>query len=158
MLAVQKSSQRASDCAPNVLPCKIAHDGPVKAKARYWSPQFDDDGMTATSYFRGRKLRGRRVNVPDGYRGAVLMSTDRFVPASQDASAVPAPDFMDTDGHGANEEEKPPEVKAAEEVASFREMIIWEHGRVPDERGDPYLKAMHEWMALASVAHSEGSS
>lgn len=72
MLAINSSSSKAEStpkCVPNILPCRVHHDGPVKASKRYWDPKVEDNG-TQTAYFRGRKLRGRGIKVPDGYRGA----------------------------------------------------------------------------------------
>ena len=71
MLAVKKAPSEVKptpQCTPNILPCRIHHDGPVNASKRHWNPEVEDDN-TRTSYFRGRKLRGREVKVPAGYRG-----------------------------------------------------------------------------------------
>jgi hypothetical protein len=84
MLAIQKSKIEAQKCTPNLLPCKINHDGPVNASERYWKPEVEDgrnipemrdytlliiaDG-SRTAYFRGRKLEGKVIKVPEGYRG-----------------------------------------------------------------------------------------
>lgn len=53
---------------PNILPCRIHHDGLVESVDRYWAPVHEKDN-TQTAYFRGRKLRGRRVVLPEGYQG-----------------------------------------------------------------------------------------
>lgn len=100
MLALQSAQDKSADgnatsasavCTPNILPCRIHHDGPVEVSERYWNPVKDDNGKTEiqftrsfllsltsisinagngqAAYFRGRKLRGRRVELPEGYEG-----------------------------------------------------------------------------------------
>lgn len=46
MLAIQKSTSNAQKCTPNLLPCKINHDGPVNASERYWKPETVDGKQT----------------------------------------------------------------------------------------------------------------
>ena len=29
-------------CTPNLLPCRVHHDGPVEASTRYWAPENGD--------------------------------------------------------------------------------------------------------------------
>jgi len=53
---------------PNILPCKISFNGPVNASERYWAIKNDESGQK-TTYFRGRKLVGRDVSLPEGYSG-----------------------------------------------------------------------------------------
>lgn len=75
MLAV-KRSEKTPTCAVNVLPCRIQHNGPVHASTRHWTPEITSDGnqnSTATAYFRGRKLNGRVLDLPEGYRGMYLV-------------------------------------------------------------------------------------
>lgn len=88
----QSSSSSANQSYTiNVLPCRIHHDGPIDLSTRHWQPTKDDNGTTLnsahgnqidtltqflseehyTAYFRGRKLRGRRVEVPEGYKGMI---------------------------------------------------------------------------------------
>lgn len=77
MLAIRKSEKSAPTSAVNVLPCRIQHNGAVHASTRHWTPEITSDGnhnSTATAYFRGRKLNGRVLNLPDGYRGTYLLS------------------------------------------------------------------------------------
>jgi hypothetical protein len=69
MLAIKKSETNTPSCAVNVLPCRIQHNGPVNASTRHWTPQESSDGKSHTAYFRGRKLKGRVVELPDGYIG-----------------------------------------------------------------------------------------
>lgn len=38
MLAIEKSKSHKGKCTPNILPCRINHNGPVHASKRYWNP------------------------------------------------------------------------------------------------------------------------
>ena len=38
MLSIEKSKRYHGKCTPNVLPCRINHNGPVDASKRYWNP------------------------------------------------------------------------------------------------------------------------
>jgi len=69
MLAIKKSENKTPSCAVNILPCRIQHNGPVNASTRHWTPEVSDDGKSNTAYFRGRKLNGTVVELPDGYEG-----------------------------------------------------------------------------------------
>lgn len=69
MLAIKKSENNTPSCAVNILPCRIQHNGPVNASTRHWTPEASDDGKSNTAYFRGRKLNGTVVELPDGYKG-----------------------------------------------------------------------------------------
>jgi hypothetical protein len=94
MLAIRKAEKDTTTSltvTANILPCKIQYNGPVNASRRHWAPEekeeeannnnndkTDDVDMTnntstststSTAYFRGRKLYGKTVHVPEGYRG-----------------------------------------------------------------------------------------
>lgn len=155
MLAIEKKTKgHEGKCTPNVLPCRINHNGPVDASKRYWNPiqtpgkyihsQLNNFQLTrrfvdekTTAYFRGRKLHGKKVKVPEGYRGVVLSSTDRILPKSASQTE---------DDEGAEEE---PEVKVMEEQSDFDEIMIWGHEAVPEDAADPYVKGMDEWIGLS---------
>jgi len=81
--------------SPNILPCRINHTGPLTIPKRHWDPRkssttrtqqaqakaqtqvnntstdtnTDTNTDTKDVYFRGRKLRGRVVKLPAGYKG-----------------------------------------------------------------------------------------
>jgi Ribonuclease H2 non-catalytic subunit (Ylr154p-like) len=93
MLALQHSKQPLDKCSPNVLPCRISYTGPSKVTKRFWSPSLEKGTLhtprvkssfvhpcadsaldqTRTAYFRGRRLRGRVVKVPEGYEGTLAI-------------------------------------------------------------------------------------
>jgi len=154
MLALQKSKAHQGTCTPNVLPCRINHNGPVDASKRYWNSsmrgmllvllveQHTDmdriDGKT-TAYFRGRKLHGRELKVPKGYKGVVMSKTERVLPRGK------------TDGvEEDDEEEKVEEVKIIEEVGAWDGIIVWGHEALMDE-ADPYVRSVEEWMGFSAA-------
>ncbi|RDA85153.1 hypothetical protein CP532_1576, partial [Ophiocordyceps camponoti-leonardi (nom. inval.)] len=69
LLAIADSETKSKQKAvPNLLPCRIHHTGPVDPIAGYWSPSESKQ----VAYFRGRRLHGRPVAVPDDYQGVVV--------------------------------------------------------------------------------------
>jgi len=142
MLAIQKSKKHQGAVIPNVLPCRIHHSGPIGISKRHWAPFTSSDGKH-TSYFRGRKLSGKALKLPDGYKGAVLSKTDRTL-LRADAPG------QEEDDDGEDEE---PEVGVMEEIADFEEIMVWGHEVLPDEKEDPYIKGLEEWIEWAEKIH-----
>ncbi|KAK8211820.1 ribonuclease H2, subunit C [Phyllosticta capitalensis] len=143
MLSIQnKSSQKTT---PNLVPCRIDHNGPVNATERYWKPEPSNDGIQ-TAFFRGRKLKGKELKLPDGYRGALLSTTNRALP-------------KDTvqDGEEEDEDEEA-EIRVIEEVGQFDRVVVWGHESVPDEVEDPYSRGLTEWLSFAQAMHSQPKS
>ena len=35
----------AKGCTPNILPCRVHHDGPIESFDRYWNPSSDEHRM-----------------------------------------------------------------------------------------------------------------
>ncbi|KIW60649.1 hypothetical protein PV05_00849 [Exophiala xenobiotica] len=150
MLALQKTSSPTRKCTTNILPCRVHHDGPIKVTKRYWSPQDENDG-SKTSHFRGRRLRGRVMRLPAGYRGVVARSTEQYLP--QPVKGGPKFTAVDEDIEIEEEEEEPPEpVKVLEEVATFGDVIVWGHDRIPNQ-DDTFVKGVEEWISFAEAIH-----
>jgi len=140
MLALRTPNSRSSvDC--NLLPCQIKHTGAADASQKHWEVTTEENG-SKTAYFRGRKLVGKDVKLPEGYSGLVIENTDEVVP-----SAAP----VDED---ENDTEKEVETKVFNGVASFEKITIWGHESVGDEDGNGVLKGINEWMGLASKIHT----
>jgi ribonuclease H2 subunit C len=140
MLAINstKSDQKVT---PNILPCAIKHNGPVSAAERYWNPSTEQNGTT-TAFFRGRKLRGKKVVLPEGYEGVVLQKTDKKVIAKP---SIPVP--------GAEDEAAAPkeiETLVMDQHATFGELMVWDHEAVP-EGADVYVKGIEEWIGFAEA-------
>ncbi|GAB7356663.1 hypothetical protein MBLNU459_g7379t1 [Dothideomycetes sp. NU459] len=149
MFAIQKRDVQSASCNPNILPCKIAHNGPVNAARRHWAPQRQPDGKTA-AYFRGRELHGKVIDVPNGYKGVVVEKTAR---------TLPAPDARHSGLDGRDEAEEDDEecseyVGVMQELASFKEFTVWGHESVPANVEDSYTKGIEEWMGFAQSMHS----
>ncbi|PMD62896.1 ribonuclease H1 small subunit [Hyaloscypha bicolor E] len=143
MLTIEKSKSHKGKCTPNVLPCRINHNGPVDASRRYWNPTKTPDGKTV-AYFRGRKLHGKQMMVPKGYRGAVVSTTDRVLPKSKPA----------VDDDEVEEVEEEVDVKIMEEQSDFDHIMLWGHEALPDDVTDPYVRGIEEWIALSEQIHS----
>ncbi|KAK3940126.1 ribonuclease H2, subunit C [Diplogelasinospora grovesii] len=133
-----KPSSAEEKTTPNLLPCRVHHNGSVEPIQDFWQPTEADDG-TKTAYFRGRKLQGKGVKLPKGYRGVV-------------ATAVPPPDspvaVVDV------EAEHEPVTGALRVEANFDEMVVWGHEATADAAADPYVRGMEEWLTLANQIHS----
>lgn len=96
------------------------------------------------SYFRGRKLHGKAVKVPKGYRGAIIATTETALSQEKVAGRRDQKDENREDGEMELEE-----VLIMEEKAEFEEVVVWGHEVLPDEGMDPYLMGMGEWVGMA---------
>ncbi|KAK3065928.1 hypothetical protein LTR53_017880, partial [Teratosphaeriaceae sp. CCFEE 6253] len=154
MLAIQPAPRRRA-LTPNILPCTIHHNGPLKIAKRYWDPQTTSGKTDKTAYLRGRKLRGRVVKLPEGYQGYVLQKTERDTrPDAQTRQGamrrmvgVERDEMGDEDD---DDDDEADEVKVMEEKAIFSELVVWGHEVLPDD-GDECVKGIEEWMAFAEA-------
>ncbi|KAK7715072.1 hypothetical protein SLS64_003769 [Diaporthe eres] len=97
------------------------------------------------AYFRGRKLHGKELKVPEGYRGVVV---DKTEPPEPRAPRPDEPEVVDLDA----EDEIP--LGALDTKAEFDEMVIWGHESMADTSSDPYVRGIEEWMKVAKKIHS----
>ncbi|THX96627.1 ribonuclease H1 small subunit [Aureobasidium pullulans] len=148
MLAIKKS-EKSTSCVANVLPCRIQHNGPVNATTRHWTPESSSDGQTNTAYFRGRKLNGKTVNLPEGYRGAILQKTNTILPPT----ITPSTSTSLEDEEDASSSSTP-ETKILQEVATFDKIVVWGHEVQPDGQEDVYVRGVSEWIGLATAMNS----
>lgn len=151
MLAIDLTSSNRK-LTPNILPCSIHHSGPIPTHKRYWGPSPPDNNGARTTYFRGRKLRGRTVKVPEGYQGYVLEKTENVAPQKPQ---VPPQSHALEDEDGGDEEE-PAGVKVMEQKGNFDEMVVWGHEVVP-EAEDEYVKGVGEWIAFAEAVSTHAT-
>ncbi|KAL8807313.1 MAG: hypothetical protein Q9182_000818 [Xanthomendoza sp. 2 TL-2023] len=151
MLSIQrpKSEEQSSRFTLNLLPCRIHHDGPINTTPRYWDPTTDKDGHPE-GYFRGRKLKGREVSLPVGYRGAVVRKGAEDNEA-QKKIVENQPSIRMEDDDGDPEDE----VKVLEEVTQFDELVVWGHEAIA-ESDDTFVKGVEEWVKLARAMHAPG--
>jgi ribonuclease H2 subunit C len=92
---------------------------------------------TKLAYFRGRKLQGKVVKLPEDYRGIVV----ERVPEQDPKTAVEEP-VEDLDA----EQEQ---IGSMQVTAEFDEMVVWGHEAVADASADPYVRSMEEWLQVA---------
>ncbi|CAI7605547.1 unnamed protein product [Penicillium bialowiezense] len=168
--ATSEQDESIVQYTPNIIPCRVHHDGPVDSLDRYWMPVEDEKGTfdpklntlspwnseqsktkrtpqyldnTQTVHFRGRKLRGRRVALPDGYQGVVAIPTDRVLPPTQRP-----------DNEGAEDEtEAEDPVKVLETQGTFDDFVVWGHEAVP-AADDTFVKGVEEWLQFADAMHT----
>ncbi|KAK3398830.1 ribonuclease H2, subunit C [Sordaria brevicollis] len=171
ILAFQSSPNKETPkTKPNLLPCKIHHDGSVEPIESFWNPR-DEDGIK-TAYFRGRKLHGYPVPLPSGYRGIIASKSKSTQPSSaqskqeqqkprmahemsfvMDNSPEPEPEVVDLDAE--EEREKEPQVGGEMEVqAEFNQFVVWGHETLADAVGDGYVRGVEEWVGFAGRVHS----
>uniref|UniRef100_A0A093V572 Ribonuclease H2 subunit C n=1 Tax=Talaromyces marneffei PM1 TaxID=1077442 RepID=A0A093V572_TALMA len=127
------------NCTPNILPCRIHYDGPIETSKRHWHAVKGEKEDKQTAYFRGRKLQGRLVQLPEGYE--VASPTNRLVPAANRNSNM--------------DDELPEEpVKILESQATFDSFVVWGH-EIPPAADDTFVKGVDEWIKLAEAIHRE---
>lgn len=88
-----------------------------------------------TAYFRGRKLYGNEVELPQGFQGYLFQKTDRIVPKGTAQTAEEDEDVEDGD------------VKVLEEQLKFDHIVVWGHQQVPEDT-DPFLKGIKEMLSF----------
>ncbi|EOO03832.1 putative dna replication licensing factor mcm6 protein [Phaeoacremonium minimum UCRPA7] len=143
ILSIISKGDNSQKTTPHLLPCRIHHSGPVEPIQTYWAPQEQDGQKTA--YFRGRKLHGKTVRLPEGYRGVVM---ERKEPAEPNAARPEEPEVIDVD---AAEE---PDMGSLETKAEFDELVVWGHEATADASADPYVRSVEEWLTVAEQIHS----
>ncbi len=102
------------------------------------------------AYFRGRKLKGKEVKIPDGYTGTVLSKADTGNEAAEETTKQ-----HEIYGNELEEEEDEKgegleEVQALGEVASFDSIVLWGHESLV-EGDDPFVKGVEEWIGFAEA-------
>ncbi|KAK4125431.1 ribonuclease H1 small subunit, partial [Parathielavia appendiculata] len=135
-LELGKLSKETPKATPHLLPCRIHHNGPVEPVQSFWAPKVGND-RSGTAYFRGRKLQGTAVKLPDGYRGVVAVTSapEEQSPRLEEAEVIDLEAGM-------------PQGSLTMQ-AEFDEMVVWNHESAVDASADPYLRAAEEWLALA---------
>ncbi|TQV93001.1 ribonuclease H2 subunit C [Cordyceps javanica] len=130
MISLEEGSE-IKNVAANLLPCRIHHDGPVDPVGAYWKPVSNPDD-SKEAYFRGRKLKGKTLPLPPGYRGVVV---------ERAADELKKETPLSTDGQGAHDDD----VVAMETVGAMRvtgkfdDMVIWSHESMATAAADPYI-------------------
>ncbi|KAL2039928.1 hypothetical protein N7G274_007331 [Stereocaulon virgatum] len=141
-------SDASRPCVPNLLPCRIDHNGPVDASPRYWAPEIASDGKPE-AYFRGRKLKGKEVKVPTGYKGVIVKEAKK----EDTGKDTEKKDVRD----GRDNEEEAEEFSMLQDLGSFDKVMLWGHESIVESE-DPFVKGMEEWIGFAEAMHRPGKS
>ena len=183
MLAIKPSPRtphqppQSKPLHPNILPCTIHHSGPIKVSKRYWSPKttttttssstapHDHSPKIQTAHFRGRKLQGRRIPLPEGYIGRILQKTageeegEGKQPNRHEATAATAAaeeDEAGEDGKMSGSATVP--VRMLETKGTFDALTIWGHEYAPvdGEEGEEegFARGIGEWIGFAEAVSS----
>jgi ribonuclease H2 subunit C len=91
---------------------------------------------TPTAYFRGRKLQGKSVKLPEGYRGVVAAVSEAEKPATE-------AEVIDLEAEAPQ--------GSLQVQAEFDEMLVWGHESTVDASADPYMRGVEEWLALSDT-------
>lgn len=89
--------------------------------------------------------------------GALLEITDKLAPRtpSQPSHAHTADEEDQDDMEDEVLDELPEEVKIAEQIGEFEEMVVWGHGGQVDEESDMFVRGMREWVGFAQAMHCD---
>ncbi|KAI0131813.1 ribonuclease H2 non-catalytic subunit-domain-containing protein [Xylariales sp. AK1849] len=142
-VSTDRATQRTAQL--HLLPCRIHHDGDIDTTESYWDPAENQDNMK-TAYFRGRKLHGKTISLPEGYYGSV-------VEKGETRREVPAQDELDDD---VEVQEMPEAIEVAplNGKAHFDDIVVWGHESTADASADPYVRSIEEWISFADQIHS----
>ncbi|TLD24171.1 hypothetical protein PspLS_06772 [Pyricularia sp. CBS 133598] len=139
IIEINSQIKSKPSAAVHLLPCTIHHDGPIDQVQSYWKPTESEDGKK-TAFFRGRKLHGKTVKVPEGYKGVVVEKGPEDGPTE---TREDEPETIDVDA------EEKAAITKLDSKAEFEEMVIWGHESTADASSDPYVRGVEEWVALA---------
>ena len=81
------------------------------------------------------------MKIPEKYVGVILSSSEQKLPKEALASAEGEPE----------DDDQPDDVGVLMEHAQFDEFMVWGHEVLPDEKQDPYIRAVSEWISLAEA-------
>uniref|UniRef100_A0ACD5Z9R6 Uncharacterized protein n=1 Tax=Avena sativa TaxID=4498 RepID=A0ACD5Z9R6_AVESA len=116
----------------HLLPCGIRQNS-AAAVSDYFKPRdtgVEVDGVRVEeAFFRGRKLQGATVALPDGYRGYVLEKKN----GEKDTKGM--------DGEVSNFVSR----------AEFQNITYWNHDTMPSAE-DPLSRCFH-WLTIANAMH-----
>lgn len=125
--------------------------------------------------FRGREIRGTKVDLPEGYAGIVLRAPDetkgkgvdsrrkerdeekpntkrrvtrRAKRAQEVIEVQDEDDAMDTQGAAPPSDEDP--VRVLQPVSTFSSFVLWHPDNPVDPGRDEYMRSLKEWTRLAA--------
>ncbi|KAF7842540.1 ribonuclease H2 subunit C [Senna tora] len=117
------------------LPCCVKSTAPASV-SHYFKPKstgIEVEGLPLEeAYFRGRKLDGATIGLPDGYCGFVLGKKSLGRKKSSDISEDNSNSW--------------------EMKATFQKVTYWNHDCLPSQNDD-FLRAFH-WLTVAKALHN----
>ncbi|GJN70620.1 ribonuclease H2 non-catalytic subunit [Purpureocillium lilacinum] len=151
ILAIERdAASRSTKAVPNLLPCRIHHNGSVDPVASYWNPERAE-GSASVAYFRGRKLKGTAVSVPNDFEGVVVERKQL-----QDKAAPSDPQVQ---GHNVEDADADVTDEGVMRVtAEFDEVAVWSHEVAVDSESDPYIRSIEEWLHVSEQIHSHSDN
>lgn len=128
---------------PTLMPCEIV-PCETTVSQQLWNPQVSDtveaDGSRkVTAYFRGRRLVGKEVEVPEGYSGFIPVTVKSSLPSN----------YLDSEEADDN---KVVPLPGVEPKYKFTNIRILGHEELPTS-DSPHIKAIQEWAKIAAVVH-----
>ncbi|KAJ4757867.1 Ribonuclease H2 subunit C [Rhynchospora pubera] len=120
----------------HLLPCSVKHNGPSDV-SNYFKPRNTDievEGIRVQeAFFRGRKLHGFTVPIPDGYSGYVLQKSQL--------------------GNGKDVENFEGESGCWQSRRQFGNITYWNHDNMPSS-DDPLFRCFH-WFPISDALHKK---
>ncbi|PIA37792.1 hypothetical protein AQUCO_03000372v1 [Aquilegia coerulea] len=137
-----KSDESIVDLTDKIhqLPCCIKYNGPCSV-SHYFKPKqtgVDVEGLSVEeACFRGRKLQGTKITLPQGYSGFVLGK--KKIAGKRKSEGV----SEENSNHW-------------EMRASFQSIDYWNHDDVPSQ-SDAFYRCLH-WLPAANALHKPVSA
>lgn len=92
-----------------------------------------------SAHFRGRKLAGKTVKLPEQCRGVVVEKREEKAAEPQVTD-----EYADADPEAQSES-----FGTIQVTAEFDEMVVWGHEMMADAASDPYVRSMEEWLQVS---------
>ena len=101
------------------------------------------------AHIRGRRLRGREVRVPKGYRGVVVRD-EGGVERKDRGGCRDGGEGVGV-GEDGEEDEVEGEVRVLQEIGGFEEIVVWDHESVGEAGDDGVVRGVEEWVGFSGV-------
>lgn len=79
--------------------------------------------------------------------------TDKLAPQAPSQPRDHTEPFDDEDED--EQQELPQEVKIAQQIGEFDEVVVWGHGGSVDEESDMFVRGIREWIGFAEGMHCD---
>lgn len=99
-------------------------------------------GRTKEAYFRGRKLVGTDIALPDSHEGVVMQHV------TETRSLHNGVDTTDLDKEDENEESNA--THGLQILSRFEGIVVWDQDPPKADSEDPYARSLDEWLKTAN--------